>query len=222
MRATFAQPPWWVYSTAFVMSFNGGYINSVTLVSILHSTVGYVTGNLTLAGDAFQQGHFPLFSHLITLVLCFLFGSIISGMLIKSEHYALDRRYSASLALQFMFVLVAMILLLHDDTLASYLLAGAMGMQNAMTTHYGSALIRTTHMTGTTTDLGLLISRWIKGHAVEPWKALLYSVLIGGFLIGAMSGTLCYAFIQAWALFLPLLIYAAMLYLQQQRQCIKH
>lgn len=222
MKSTFEHTPWWVYSTAFVMSFNGGYINSVTLVSILHSTVGYVTGNLTLAGDALQQGHFSVFFHLIILVLCFLLGSIFSGILIKSQHYALDRRYRASLALQFIIVLVAMILLLHANTLASYLLAGAMGMQNAMTTHYGSALIRTTHMTGTTTDLGLLISRWLKGHGVERWKILLYSVLIGGFLVGAVCGTLCYAFARASALLLPLLIYAATLYLQKQRQCIKH
>ena len=39
----------------------------------------------------------------------------------------------------------------------------ALGLQNAMTTRFSGAVIRTTHLTGMTTDLGLLTAHWIQG-----------------------------------------------------------
>lgn len=211
MKNTINQDKWWVYSTAFIMPFNGGYINAICLLSILRNPVGYVTGNLTFAGDSIARGNFLLFFHLVALVFCFLLGSIVSGLIVKSQNFKIDRRYSASLILQFCTVVSAMILLLFGYDQAGYLLALAMGMQNAMITHYGTALIRTTHMTGTTTDLGILISRWIKGHPVEFWKMRLYLCLITGFGCGAMAGALIYHFLHAAALSISLIFYLAML-----------
>ena len=193
------------------MPFNGGYINSICLVSILKIPIGYVTGNLTLAGESIGQGNFVLFFHLFTLVLCFLLGSVISGLIINGQNYKIDRCYSGSLILQFLFVVSAMALLLSGYHWADYLLAMTMGMQNAMTTHYGTAIIRTTHMTGTTTDLGVLIGRWIKGQHIEFWKMRLYASLIIGFGCGAIAGALAYHFLHAAALTVSLLFYLFML-----------
>lgn len=193
------------------MSLNGGYINSICLASILKSPVGYVTGNLTTVGEAIEQGNSLLFFHLITLVFCFLLGSIVSGLIIKSQNFKIDRRYSISVVLQCLMVIGAMTLLLSGYHQAGYLLAMTMGMQNAMTTHYGTALIRTTHITGTTTDLGILISNWIKGHHIEFWKVWLYVCLIMGFGCGAIAGALVYHFLHAFALLLSLLFYIFML-----------
>jgi len=214
MRETFQHSKWWVFSTAFIMSLNGGYINSVTLISILKNSVGYVTGNLTLAGDAIEHQHYLLFTHLFLLVLCFLCGNIISGLVIKGQNFSLDRRYTTSFIIQFILVSLAMVMLLHLNRNASYLLALAMGIQNAMTTHYGSALIRTTHMTGTTTDLGIVIGHWLKGETIEHWKIILYSHLIFGFLCGTILGAISYSNIHAWALTWPLITYVLMLLLQ--------
>lgn len=193
------------------MSFNGGYINAICLVSILGNPVGYVTGNLTIAGESIEKGQFVLFLHLIVLVFCFLAGSIISGLVIKSQHFKIDRRYISSLILQFMTLFCAMLLLIFGHKQSAYLLALTMGMQNAMTTHYGSALVRTTHMTGTTTDLGILISRWIKGDSIEFWKMHLYVSLIVGFACGAVLGALAYHFFYAVALSLSFLFYIFMM-----------
>jgi uncharacterized membrane protein YoaK (UPF0700 family) len=214
MENIIKQSKLWVYTTAFIMSFNGGYINSICLVSILKNAVGYVTGNLTLAGDYFERGNFLLFSHLLLLVVCFLFGSIISGLIIKKQNLERDHRYNISLILQSLLVLTSIFLLLFHKTEASYLLAITMGMQNAMTTHYGTALIRTTHMTGTTTDLGIIIARWIKGHTIEYWKLILYISLISGFLFGAVVGAIMYSFIHIFALFISISIYILMLKLR--------
>lgn len=193
------------------MSFNGGYINSICMLSILGIPVGYVTGNLTISADAIAQGNIIRFLYLIGLVFCFLFGSIISGLLVKNQNFKMDRRYTASIILQFITMLIATLLLFHDSLTSSYFLALTMGMQNAMTTHYGSALIRTTHMTGTTTDLGILISRWIKGDQIEYWKMLLYVSLITGFAIGAISGAFLYPVIKTMALSVSFIFYCFMI-----------
>merc|ERR1711981_773115 len=42
---------------------------------------------------------------------------------------------------------------------AKFLAAAACGLQNAMTTHWGGAVTRTTHVTGLFTDVGLLLGR---------------------------------------------------------------
>lgn len=214
MKNTIKQSKLWVYTAASIMSFNGGYINSICLVSILKNAVGYVTGNLTVAGDSFEKGSYLLFLDLIVLVLCFLLGSIVSGFIVKGQNLARDHRYNMSIVLQMIFVFIAMLLLYFNHKEAGYLLAVTMGMQNAMTTHYGTALIRTTHMTGTTTDLGILIARWIKEGSIETWKFSLYLSLILGFLIGAVVGAVFYAWIHIAALLISIFIYLLMFVLR--------
>ena len=206
MKHTINQSTLWVYTTAFIMSFNGGYINSICLVSTLKNAVGYVTGNLTLAGDSFEKSNYILFFHVLFLVLCFLGGSIVSGLIVKGQNLEKDNRYNISLLLQIIFIFISIIMLFFGYKSSSYLLAITMGMQNAMTTHYGTALIRTTHMTGTTTDLGILIARYIKGYSIEYWKLILYITLIMGAII--------YSWINVFALFISIIIYAVMIKLK--------
>ncbi|MCB1828002.1 MAG: DUF1275 domain-containing protein, partial [Coxiellaceae bacterium] len=186
LKNTIGQSKLWVYSTAFIMSFNGGYINSFSLVSILKNSVGYVTGNLTISAEYLEKGDYHNFIYLFILVFCFLLGSVLSGLIVKNQNFKIDRRYDTSLLAQSVLVIASLFLLLNGYHQSSYLLALTMGMQNAMTTHYSSALIRTTHMTGTMTDLGVLISHWIRGREVHFWKIRLYLLLILGFSTGTI------------------------------------
>jgi uncharacterized membrane protein YoaK (UPF0700 family) len=53
----------------------------------------------------------------------------------------------------------------------------AMGMQNAMTTKFSGAVIRTTHITGLTTDMGIVTANWLQGcawlrHALIYWLTM--------------------------------------------------
>jgi len=211
LKNTVHQSKAWAYITSFIMSFNGGYINSICMLSILGIPVGYVTGNLTLSAEALHQSDFFKFLYLMSLVLCFLIGSITSGLLIKNQNFKMDHRYTLSIIFQFLALGLAMILLKDANPNGSYFLALTMGMQNAMTTHYGSALIRTTHMTGTMTDLGVLISRWIKKEDIEYWKLFLYLSLISGFLSGAIAGAVFYGLFKALALSVSFVFYGLMI-----------
>lgn len=211
LKNTIHQSKAWAYTTAFIMSFNGGYINSICMLTILGIPVGYVTGNLTIGADAMAKGDSMRFLYLIVLVFCFLIGSVLSSLLVKSQNFKMDRRYATSIILQFLTLSCAIILLNHHNQNSGYFLALTMGMQNAMTTHYGSALIRTTHMTGTTTDLGILIGRWIKGESIEYWKICLYISLIFGFACGAIAGALLYPIYKSEVLLLSFVFYFFMI-----------
>lgn len=213
MKNALLQSKPWIYFTSFILSLNGGYVNSVCLVSIIKNPVGYVTGNLTASGDSLARVQFTTFVYLLVLIACFLIGGIISGLMIKGENLKIDKRFTLSLSTQFLLVFISMILLKHEMIDAAYSLALTMGIQNGMTTQYGIASIRTTHVTGTTTDLSILLSRWLKGFSVEPWKIKLNVILMMSFCIGAILGAITYYSLHAYSLMLPLIVYSIMYFL---------
>lgn len=216
MKNSISQPTSWIYLSAVLLPFNGGYINAATLISFLQNSVGYVTGNLTYAGVFLSNGEFLIFVRMILLVIFFLVGTIISGLIIKSPHYNQDYSYPTSLILQLLLILIAILFLNSHLSYCEYILAMTMGLQNAMTTYYGSAIIRTTHMTGTTTDLGLLIAYKIKNKKIATWKLKLYIILILSFLTGSFIGALAFKNFHGNALYCSILIYSIMIILYKK------
>ena len=201
----------WVYTMALVMSFNGGYINSICLAGFLKNPVGFITGNMTLLGINLTDAAYWELGELVGLMFAFFVGCIVSGLLIKKHNFERGRCYGISLLVQIVLVSFSMIFLYFEQAQAGFFLAVALGMQNSMTTHYGTALVRTTHMTGTTTDLGVLIGHLIKGIDVETWKVKLYSILILGFIAGVVGGAFAYSQFQSFSLVLSLVVYFFML-----------
>jgi len=57
-----------------------------------------------------------------------------------------------------------------------YLAAMANGIQNGMTSTYSANLIRTSHLTGTSTDIGLIMGQMLRGERKNYWK---FKVLVG-------------------------------------------
>jgi len=211
MKNTIHQSTTWIYLSAILLPFNGGYLSAATLVSFLHNAVGYVTGNIALSGTFFAYAEYALFFKMLALVLSFLLGAFISGLMVKSENYHKDYRYGLTLVLQLLLVLISMFLILHNIHFCEYLLAATLGLQNAMTSHYGTALIRTTHMTGTTTDLGVLLAHWVKGKAIQVWKIKLYFILILFFLLGSIAGAIAFKNLNGLSFITSIIIYSIMI-----------
>lgn len=67
-----------------------------------------------------------------------------------------------------------------------YWAAAASGLQNALTSVYSGNLIRTTHMTGTTTDMGLCIGQMIRGNNANAWKLRVLVLLTTSFFSGSL------------------------------------
>src|SRR5690606_17478697 len=76
-----------------------------------------------------------------------------------------------------------------------YLASAACGLQNAMTSTYSGAMVRTTHVTGLFTDLGIMLGLKLRGQPADRRRILLYLILIGGFIGGGVLGALGYS---AW------------------------
>jgi uncharacterized membrane protein YoaK (UPF0700 family) len=68
----------------------------------------------------------------------------------------------------------------HKAHHSVYMLAIACGMQNAMTTRYSGAVLRTTHLTGMVTDVGLLIGHMARSDRDfhDLWKLTLFLPII--------------------------------------------
>ena len=66
------------------------------------------------------------------------------------------------------------------------------GLQNGMTTKFSGNLIRTTHMTGTATDFGLILGKFIMGEFKDLWKSKLLASLYLFFLLGGVLSVIAY------------------------------
>ena len=88
-----------------------------------------------------------------------------------------------------------MLTLTQGSTFGHFLASAACGLQNGMVSTYSGAVIRTTHVSGLFTDLGLMVGGRLRGHAVNARKAVLYLILIAGFILGGVVGALAF---QRW------------------------
>lgn len=86
--------------------------------------------------------------------------------------------------------------------LGIYISSFAMGIQNGLCTQLTNAVVRTTHVTGLSTDVGMILGRIAAGHSTaEPWRLKVLLPILFGFIFGAALGTWVYSVLQADALF---------------------
>lgn len=196
----------WVFIASILLSFNGGYINCLTLVSFLNNSIGYVTGNIALAGISLVDLELNKCIQLFLLLIAFLIGATISGLIIKKDGFSRNNRYEIILFLEASLIFFSMLGLVEQDLSLIYLLACALGLQNAMTTFYGKNILRTTHMTGTMTDLGLMLGHKLKKIPVENWRINLNLILLSGFFIGNVVGAIFYFKFHFYSLLLSIFI----------------
>jgi uncharacterized membrane protein YoaK (UPF0700 family) len=88
------------------------------------------------------------------------------------------------------------------------LLLFAMGLQNAMVTKISKAVVRTTHLTGLFTDLGIEMSQWFFHKKTEEHARLrpiiqLRMLIISCFFAGGIVGGLLYSSLSFASLWLP-------------------
>ncbi len=57
-----------------------------------------------------------------------------------------------------------------------------------MASDYLGLILRTTHVTGIVTDLGVMIGRRLRGQHIDGWQTLTLSVILLGFAGGGFAG----------------------------------
>lgn len=199
-----------------------------------------MTGFATLAGADFAIGKIDGAIGMLVVPAFFLFGVIISA-------YVIDRRVSAgkrpaySLVMGLVAVCLILVTLggafdlfgqfgelvrLKKDFIFLALLCMASGLQNAAITTSSGATVRTTHLTGITTDLGIGIVRMM-GHTkqTQPYNSekvanLLRAGTIFSFMFGSFVGALLFLRIQYFGFLLPaaLALYAMFVALRNEKE----
>jgi len=210
----------------FALAFVAGAINAGGFLAVAQYT-SHVTGMVSSLADNFALGQLDLVLDAAVAVLSFLLGAICCAVMVNfarrkqmASEYALPLLLEALLIL--LFGLMGAKLSRFEGLLVPFtvvLLCFIMGLQNAVVTKLSNAVIRTTHMTGIVTDLGIELGKLIylnrDPQAPAPVLAdrdrivvlcgLLFSFLAGG-IVGAIGFKhLGYAFTVPLAVLLAVL-----------------
>jgi len=193
----------WVWVGAAALACVAGMVNVVGYLGFEHQAITHLTGTTSLLGAALAQGNLLSILQLAGMLLAFVLGAVLSGLLIKDSVLQLGRRYGVALAFEAALLALSVPLFEQGYFLGPLLAAVAIGLQNAMATTYSGAIIRTSHVSGMFTDLGISLGHALRGLPVDHRRLSLCLVIITAFLAGGVIGALLYGHWQYKALYLP-------------------
>lgn len=197
---------------ATLLSFVAGVVNVVGFVSIQRLTTN-ITGHFAFFVD--DVFNLRLFDAAIFFIYIFSFfaGAFSSNTLVEIAH-KLNHRNKFILPVAIEIVILAFIGLIGNyfyidrPNIIALALLYAMGMQNSLVTKISDAVVRTTHLTGLITDLGIEVSQLLFYKPAEQRRHLLSNIrlrtrIIILFFIGGVVGGLLYAQINFYTLLIP-------------------
>ncbi len=198
------QHPNWVAYGGFTAALIAGAINSVGLLSFKHQAVSHLTGVSTFLSLEMAAYNSAEIIHLLCIMLSFLAGAVGVGIALGKHSQTLSQGYVVCLGLEALVLLCALAAFYLQAHAAYYFCSLACGLQNALTSHLSHSLLRTTHVSGLFTDIGLMLGQWLSGTSINPRRLWLYSALIAGFIVGGVLGALLFHAYTFWALWLPI------------------
>ena len=163
----------------------------------------HMTGIISAAADNLILGKFIPAIAAVLMLIAFVSGSACTAIMVN---YAKQHIYTPVLLLEavllLVFGLIGSTLQTHAVMTVSFtavLLCYVMGLQNALITKISNAEIRTTHVTGLVTDIGIELGKLIylfreKGQIREAevasnyYKLRLHSMLVCAFFSGGVIG----------------------------------
>ncbi|WP_100642271.1 YoaK family protein [Alteromonas facilis] len=200
------QLPKWVEIGAFTLALVAGIVNAVGLLGFEHQSVSHVSGSATIFGTQLLSANSQMLVHLMGVLLSFLLGAALAGVILHGSSLKFGRHYDSALLIEALLLLVSLWLLSNGSFYGHFFASAACGLQNALATTYSGAIIRTTHLTGIFTDLGIMLGAFIRGEAFDKRKGILFLIIIVGFILGGSAGAYLFAHLQFMALLVPAMI----------------
>lgn len=207
---------------ASILSSVAGIVN-ITGVLALKTLTTNVTGHFAFFSEEFLQSHYEMALIYLLYILFFLFGAFTSSFLMEwFSKFKASGSYAVPLLLEiFLLTGVGAFPFIYPDVnpfsviYLSYTLLFAMGLQNALVTRVSQSVVRTTHLTGLFTDLGIELSQLFFYRKTADRSRLNRSIflkimIISCFFIGGVVGGFTYLHLHLKTLFLAvgLLIFA--------------
>lgn len=150
------------------LAFVAGAANAGGFMAVAEYT-SHMTGIVSSMADDIALGHLALAVAGLASVLAFVSGASLCAVLVN---WGRERRLHSEFALPLMVEAVLMLLfgllgagiqphVAFSVSVTVLLLCFMMGLQNAIITKISRAEIRTTHVTGLVTDIGIGLGRWM-------------------------------------------------------------
>ena len=197
------QFPLWAWVGAAILALVAGMVNVVGYLGFEHSAITHLTGVTSLLGVALARGDAHAMGALALVMGAFVAGAALSGAIIRDSTLRLGRRYGVTLVIEAALLIIAVPSFERQQLAGGALAAMACGLQNAMTASYSGTLIRTSHLTGMFTDLGVFLGHRLRGTPADHRRFALCILIISGFLLGGIIGTLLFAHFSYRTLYLP-------------------
>jgi len=201
--------PRWVWAGAWALAFVGGIVNVVGLLGFEHQAVTHLTGTTSMLAAALAAFDVSSALHFAAIIGAFVVGTVLSGFIIQDSTLQLGRRYGVALLLESILLCLAVPLLKRHSLFGLYSASCACGLQNAMVSTYSGAVVRTTHISGMFTDLGIFLGHSLRGLPVDSRRLRLCFLIISGFLCGGIAGAVAFQQLSYSALFIPSALTAA-------------
>ena len=148
---------------ASLLSFVAGVVNVAGFLAVQKLTTN-VTGHFAFFVDEVFKQNFWQALHYFIFILFFFLGSFFSNLSIELISKVNERLiYRIPIIIESIILISVAIfgqeLISESPNLLAYSLLFAMGLQNSLVTTISNATVRTTHLTGLFTDLGIELSQ---------------------------------------------------------------
>ncbi len=196
----------WAWVGAATLTFSAGMVNVIALLSFTHKAATHVTGVTSSLSIALSRLEYSGSAQAMCMLLSFFGGAFLSGAIIRDGHLKMGRRYGVALAIEACFLFLATYFFVNGIVLGEYLACLAAGLQNGLASAYSGTIVRTTHLTGIVTDLGVLMGNRARGIVIDARKFKLLTIILVSFIVGGLAGSVVYQLVGSWAMLLPSVI----------------
>ena len=207
-----------------ILAFNAGAVNAGGFLVVAMYT-SHMTGFVSLLADNLVLGNTTLVLGAVGALLAFTAGAAVTAIQVNwARQHGLRSEYALPLLLEATLLLVFGLMgaTLNRQTpfavpLTVLVLSFTMGLQNALVSKISASQIRTTHMTGIVTDIGIELGKLLywngAGGPLESRvranriKLRLLATLLGAFIGGGIVGAAGFKYIGfVWVIPLALLL----------------
>lgn len=187
-------------------AFAAGMVNVTSVVAFFAFTSN-VTGHYAILAQEIAKGNWYQAIVVFSWIALFFLGNFTSNFLLINTN--LRTRYLTH-ALPVILEICCLLFVgfylgayyhgsLKETELLVAIMLFAMGLQNGLVASISNSAVKTTHLTGLTTDLGLLFSSFSKRENRQDQKLINKAKLLSAILMSYMSGG-----IAAGVMFVPL------------------
>ena len=188
------------------LSFVAGIVNVVGVLSLATLTTN-VTGHFAFFAEEILVKNYSKAISFLLFIFFFLIGAFVSNFLVEiSLRKNIKMAHTIPMFLEIAILCFVVIsqdwfLIIENQRYGAYILLFAMGLQNALVTQISQSTVRTTHLTGLFTDLGIELSQLFFYQKTPLYKKLKRNIslrlsIILFFFLGCTIGGFLYTILK--------------------------